>query len=147
MTQVHQQRPESPTVTLTWVGMRINTRYIKSTRGTSSGDSGLCFCTCVTHFVINDCMLCRENNKQTICESRKTINVTGLISSSFVRVIMHQQPSPGTQITWGLENWRLSPLNTHTHTHTHTHTRRQTRRQTHTLGSEEYLWRIFSSFL
>ena len=30
-----QQRPESPTITLTY-GMRVNTRYINSTRGTSS---------------------------------------------------------------------------------------------------------------
>ena len=34
VTEVKQQRPESPTVTLS--GMRVNTRYINSTKGTSS---------------------------------------------------------------------------------------------------------------
>ena len=49
ITQVQQQRPKSPTVTLTWhackhkvrklhlrSGMHVNTRYINSTRGTPS---------------------------------------------------------------------------------------------------------------
>ena len=47
VTQVQQQRPDSPTVTLTWhackykvhkpsPGMRVNTRYINFTRDTSS---------------------------------------------------------------------------------------------------------------
>ena len=36
VTKTHQQRPDLPTVTLTRLGMRVNTRYINSTKGTSS---------------------------------------------------------------------------------------------------------------
>ena len=74
VTLVQQQRPESPTVTLTWHArkykvhklhqscIRVNTRYINSRGGVyvpcilhacqvrvTVGDSGLCCCTCVTY--------------------------------------------------------------------------------------------------
>ena len=60
VTQVQQQRPESPMVTLTWHACKYKVHKLHPTRGTSScdimpvrvtvGDSCLCFCTCVTYF-------------------------------------------------------------------------------------------------
>ena len=66
-TQVQQQRPESPTVTLTWHACKykvhkevsrqvfegvplVEFMYLARQVRDTVGDSGLCCCTCVTYF-------------------------------------------------------------------------------------------------
>ena len=72
VTQVQQQRPESPTVTFTWHACKYKVQKLHPTPLVSLctlylhtcqvkvtvGDSGLCCCTCVTYFERINSLVC-----------------------------------------------------------------------------------------